>query len=103
MSDMDGIFQIEMFHNSRRIGCVMVHVMTVAHLCRPSVTATVMRDDAKSLTQEKQHLRVPVISAQRPAMMENNRLGILRSPVLIENLYTVDVVTKDMIRLLADQ
>ncbi|MDT8870849.1 hypothetical protein RAA17_06050 [Komagataeibacter rhaeticus] len=53
------------------------------------MTTTVMRDHAKSLAQEKQHLRVPVIGAKRPAMMEDDWLGILRSPVLVENLYAI--------------
>lgn len=89
MPDMNGVFQIGMFDDSRCVSRIMVHVMIVAHLRRTSVTATVMRNDAKSFAQEEQHQRVPVIGAEWPTMMENDRLGILRFPVLIENLYTV--------------
>src|SRR5690606_21754475 len=42
-----------------------------------------------ALRQEEQHLRVPVVGAERPAMVKYDGLGVLGSPVLVENLYVV--------------
>jgi hypothetical protein len=46
-----------------------------------------MGDDAIALFEEEQHLRVPVIGRQRPAVAEHD--GLTLAPVLVENLNTV--------------
>ena len=51
------------------------------------MAAAVMGDHAIALIQEEQHLRVPVIGRQRPAMAEHN--GLAGTPVLVENLDAV--------------
>ena len=66
---------------------VVVHVVTVAGLRRASVSAPVMGDHSVALRQEEQHLVVPVISRQRPAVAEHDRLA--RTPVLVEDLRAV--------------
>ena len=40
---------------------VMVHIVPVGDLARPTVTAPIMGDDAIAVTQEEHHLRVPII------------------------------------------
>jgi hypothetical protein len=55
----------------------VIHVVTVADLARPSVPAAVMRDDAIPFVQQVEHLRIPVVAAQRPSVMEHDRLSIL--------------------------
>src|SRR5579871_5757089 len=47
----------------------------------------VMRNDAISLAQEEQHLRVPIVRAQRPAMVKHDWLP--GTPILVENLGSV--------------
>src|SRR5882762_4572342 len=47
----------------------------------------VMRDDAIALPPEVQHLPVPVVPAQRPAVAENDWLSF--APVLVINLCSV--------------
>src|SRR5206468_8473943 len=42
----------------------------------------IMSDDAVSLLQEEEHLRIPVVGAKWPSMMEDDRLSVLRAPVL---------------------
>src|ERR1700693_1360481 len=64
----------------------MIHVVTVADLRRTAVTPAVVGDDAVALSEEEQHLRVPVIRTQGPTVMKNNGLGALRPPILVENL-----------------
>src|SRR5688500_15298137 len=74
-----------MLEDSGGIGGVAVHVVTVADLARAAVAAPVVGDDAIAVGDEVEHLGVPVIAAQRPAMVENDWLLVLGSPVLEEN------------------
>ena len=85
MTDVDGTLEVECVGQSRDIGRVGVHLVAVDGLGRSSVSAAVVRDDAIALGQEEQHLRVPVVRAQRPAMVKYQRLRILRAQVLEEN------------------
>ena len=86
VADVDGVAQVEMLDDGGGVGGVVVHVVAVADLARTAVSAPVMGDDAIALREEEEHLGVPVVGAQRPAMMEHDRLGVLRAPVLEEDL-----------------
>ncbi len=44
---------------------------------------------AVAMGEKEQHLGIPVICAQRPAMVEANDWGVAWAPVLIENLHAV--------------
>src|SRR5215469_4839716 len=78
-----------MLGHGRGIGCVMVHVVASIHLRGATVTTPVMRDDAIAIGKEEQHLRIPVIRRQRPAVMEGDRLRVFWAPILVENLGAV--------------
>jgi hypothetical protein len=84
VADVDRVAQVEMGDESRDVGGVVIHVMASSDLCRPAVAAPVMGDDAIALPDEVEHLRIPVVGAQGPAVMEHNGLGVLRAPVLVE-------------------
>src|SRR5687768_16193863 len=71
----------------RHISRIVVHVMAVADLCRAAMPAPVMCDHAVTPFDKVQHLRVPVVRAQWPAVMENDRLP--GTPVLVEDLDAV--------------
>src|SRR5262245_12199814 len=86
---MDGIAQVEMLDDGSGVGGVVVHVVTIADLARAAMAAPVMGDDAIALSQEVEHLGVPVVGAQRPAMVEDDGLGVLRVPVLVEDFGAV--------------
>jgi hypothetical protein len=58
---MNGILEIEMVGQRRKIAGVVIHVMAGGRLRRTSVAAAVMRDDAKALLEKEQHLRVPIV------------------------------------------
>jgi hypothetical protein len=45
MADMDGVFQIEMRSQRRKVVCIVIHVMAVARLAGPAVAPSVMGDD----------------------------------------------------------
>src|ERR1700676_1416135 len=87
MADGNGVLEIEMRRQGRKIVCIMIHVMAVAGLGGSAVAATVMGDDAIAVMEEEQHLRVPVIGRQRPAMAEHD--GLTFTPVLVEDLNAV--------------
>ena len=74
MADVNGVLQIEMRRHGRKIVGIMIHVMAVAGLAGTAVAAAVMGDDAIAVIEEEQHLRVPVVGRQRPAMAEHDRL-----------------------------
>ncbi|MNI71214.1 hypothetical protein D3C73_1270750 [compost metagenome] len=67
----------------------MVHVVAFADLAGAAVATAVVRDDAKALVDEVQHLGVPVVAGQGPAVVEHQGLGRFRTPVLEENLHAV--------------
>ena len=51
------------------------------------MTAAIMGDHTKALAEEEEHLRVPVVRRERPAMAEDD--GLSCAPVLIEDLGAV--------------
>jgi hypothetical protein len=48
-----------------------------------------MRDDAIALADEVEHLRVPVVRGQRPAVVEDDRLHGGLAPVFEIDVHTV--------------
>src|SRR3954447_23777041 len=61
--------------------------MTVTGLRGPAVSSAVVGDDAVAALKEEQHLGVPVVGRERPAMAEDDRFA--RAPVLVEDLRAV--------------
>ena len=87
MTDMDRVPEIERRRQFGDVGGIGVHLVAGRGLAGPAVAAAVMRDDPVALVQEEQHLVVPVVGAQRPAVVEDD--GLTGAPVLVENLSTV--------------
>ncbi len=87
MTDVDGVLQIQMRSKGGEVVSVVIHVMTVAGLAGPAVTAPVMGDYAVAAIEEKHHLRVPVVRGERPAVRKNDWLT--GSPVLVIDLDAV--------------
>ena len=73
-------------HRGQVVG-VVVHVVAIAGLRRSPVAAPIVGNDAIAVQEEEQHLRIPVVSRQWPAMTEDDGLSV--SPVLVEDLRTV--------------
>src|SRR5882724_2033039 len=65
----------------------MIHVMAVAGLAGSAVATAVMGDDSIAVIEKEQHLRVPVVGRQRPAMAEHDRLTV--APILVVNFDAV--------------
>ncbi len=87
MTDQHGILQIQQVQKFGIVIDILFHVVTVPGLTGPAMAAAVMRDDAKALHGQEEHLRIPGIAAKWPAMGEHNRLA--RAPILEKNLSTV--------------
>ena len=66
----------EMLHDRSGVRSVVLHVVTIADLARPAMSAPVMSNDAIPFPDEVEHLCVPVVGAQRPAMMEDDGLRV---------------------------
>jgi hypothetical protein len=65
------------------------HGLTTAKVPPPeptAVAAAVAGDDAVTVPDEEQHLGVPVVGSERPAVVEHDRLRVPGTPVLVEDL-----------------
>jgi len=87
MTNVHGILQIKMRSQSRKVVGIMIHVMAITRLSGPAVASSVLGDDAITVFEEEQHLRVPVIGRQRPTMAEDD--GLSFAPILVVNLRSV--------------
>src|SRR5262245_65932247 len=79
--------------------------MAVAPLARPAMAAPVVSDDSIPLPEEVEHLGVPVVGAQGPAVMEHDGLRLLGAPVLEEDRDSVlrcDGVHRVLLRALSE-
>src|SRR6184192_110190 len=82
-----------MRRQSRQVVGVMIHVMAPAGLGGAAVTSSVMGDDAIAFLEEEQHLRVPIIGRERPAVAEHD--GLTFAPVLIIDVDVSSVFFSD--------
>jgi hypothetical protein len=87
MADVDRIAEVERFGERGDVGRVGVHVVAARGLAGAAVAPPVVGDDPETLSHEVQHLVVPVVAAQRPAVVEHDRLP--GAPVLVEDLRAV--------------
>ena len=94
---MNGVLQIEMRRHGGKIVRIVIEVMAVGHLAGAAVAAAVVRDHAIAVTEKEQHLVVPVIGGQRPAVAEHDRLTL--APVLEKISTPSFVLTKLMSRI----
>ena len=66
---------------------IVIEVVAVGYLRRTAVAAPVVRDDPITLGEEEQHLRVPIVRRERPAMTKHDRLAA--APIFIVDLYSL--------------
>jgi hypothetical protein len=77
--DVDRVLEVELLGQRDEIVGIRVHLVAVPRLGRTPVSATVVRDAPEAARREEDHLRVPVVGAQRPAMAEHDGLGVPQS------------------------
>ncbi len=85
--DMDRVLEIERCDEFGDIGGIGIHVVANERLGGTAVAAPVVGDDPVSLRQEEHHLVVPVVDAERPAVVEDDRLA--GAPILVVNFGAV--------------
>ena len=93
MTNVHRALQIKMRGQSRKVIGVMIHVMAASGLGGAAMAAAVMRNDAITAIQKEQHLRVPVVGRQRPAVTEDD--GLSFAPVFIINVDVSSVFFPD--------
>src|SRR4029077_5822597 len=81
--------QFKRIRQRRHVSGIGIHVVARRTLSRTTMTTAVMCDNPVPLREEVEHLVVPVISTQRPSMMEDNCLSVARTPVLVEDAGTI--------------
>jgi hypothetical protein len=86
MADMDRVPEIERARQLDHIGGVGVHLVAGVGLVGTPMPAPVVGDDAEAFVEEEQHLVVPIVTAERPAVMEHDRRRVLGAPVLVEKV-----------------
>jgi len=87
MADMHRILEVEMCGQCREVVGVMIHVMAAVGLGGAAMAAPVVGDHAEALAEEEQHLRLPIIGRQRPAVAKHD--GLTFAAVLVEDLNAV--------------
>ena len=87
MANVNGVLQVEMRGQRRQVIGIVIHVVAITHLSGPAMAAAVMRYNAIAVLEEEQHLCVPVIGRQRPAVAEHD--GLTLSPVLVVDFRAV--------------
>jgi hypothetical protein len=89
VADMDCALYAEVINHGRDVVSIVIHVVSVPDLTGAPVTTSVVCNNPVAVGQEKEHLRVPIVRAQWPSMMEKDDLGIARPPVFVKDLDTV--------------
>src|ERR1700692_3402096 len=87
MTDVNSVLAIKRFDEFGNGGSICVHIIAVHRLSGATVPAPIMSDHSVAARQKKHHLGVPVISGQRPTMMEKDRLA--GTPIFVINLSPV--------------
>src|SRR2546430_2501690 len=93
MTNVHGLLQIKMRGQSRKVVGIMIHVMAVARLGGAAMAAPVVGYDTIAVLEKEQHLRVPVIGRQWPAVAEHD--GLTFAPVLIIDVDVSSVFFSD--------
>ncbi|MNS96768.1 hypothetical protein D3C72_1310830 [compost metagenome] len=83
----DGVPQVEGFDHRGEIVGIVIHVIALPRLAGAAMATAIMRHGAETRAGHEQHLRLPAIGTQRPAMTEHH--GPTRSPILVVELRAV--------------
>ena len=66
---------------------VVIEVVTIEHLTGAAVAAAIVGNHAIALLEDEQHLVIPIVARQRPAVAEHD--GLTLAPVLVEDFDAV--------------
>jgi hypothetical protein len=83
MADVNGVLEVEMGCHRCEIVGIMIHVVAVGDLRRAAMAPAIMGNDAIAVSDEEQHLRVPIVGRQWPAVAEHD--GLALPPIFVED------------------
>ena len=98
MADVDNVARAQMIDHRQHIVGVVIHVVAVPDLAGAAMPASIMSNHPKALREKEQHLRIPVIGTERPAVVEVDYRRVARAPVLVEDIDAVSSGDKAHIR-----
>src|SRR5215467_5820346 len=78
-----------MIGDALKVVGIVIEVMAFSGLCGTAVTAAIMCNHAITFRKKEEHLRIPIVRAQRPAVTEDNRLPA--APVFIKDVDVLSV------------
>ena len=84
---MNRVLEVERLGQRDEVVGVRVHLVAVPGLGRAPVPAAVVGDAPDPPGREEDHLRIPVVGAERPAVAEHD--GLTLAPVLVVDLRAV--------------
>src|SRR5215510_11157595 len=84
---MHSLLHAELADELREVVCIGIHVVALPRLARSAVAAPVMGDDAQAVRGQEEHLVLPGIGRERPAVAEHDRIA--GPPVLVVDLRSV--------------
>ena len=76
MPDVDGLAEVEVCSQLGEVIGVVIHVVALVNLRRAAVPAPVVGDHPVTVMQEEEHLGIPVIGRERPAVAEDDRCSL---------------------------
>lgn len=82
MADEHNVTEIERLDELGQIVGVLVHIVALPGLVRAAMTAPVVGDDPIAVLPQEQHLAIPGVGAEWPAVAEDNRLTCAPVPVI---------------------
>lgn len=87
VADQRGALDIQRVEHGGQVIGVGVHVVALGRLVRAAMATAVVGDHAEALLHQEQHLGVPGVGVERPAVREHHRTA--RTPVLVEDARAV--------------
>ena len=75
MTNVNGILVLELRHALGHVAGVSFHVVALIRLSLTAMPTAIMSDHPVTVSEKEHHLRVPIVSRERPAMMEEERLA----------------------------
>jgi hypothetical protein len=82
-----GVLEVKRLDHGCEIVGIAVHVVRGGGLARTAVPAPVVRDHPETLLRKEEHLAVPGVRVQRPAVRK--RYSWTRAPILVVDFRTV--------------
>src|SRR6202030_4621668 len=81
---MHRFLEVEMYGERRQVSRLMIHVVAAIGMRGTAMSAPVVGYDAIAVVKKEQHLRIPIIGRQRPAVAKHD--GLTFAPVLVVDL-----------------